>query len=53
MIRIVSCSDSARWYHDQVGKTFRVDFTDSEGYWTREPTGFRNVVLKRDAEVIQ
>lgn len=51
-IRITRCSDPVRWYADHVGQEFSVSWVDSEGYWTREPTGYRNVVLKADAEVI-
>ena len=51
-IRITRCSDTARWYAGNVGETFDVAWVDSEGYWTREPSGYRNVVLKQDAEVL-
>lgn len=52
LIRITKCSDTSRWYADHVGRVFLVDWVDDEGYWTRETTGYRNVVLKSDAEVI-
>lgn len=51
---ITGCTDTARWYADQIGK--RVPFLGDEGdhyeYRSRDTGGYINFVLKCDAEVV-
>jgi hypothetical protein len=51
-LKITRCSDSLMWYRDFVGKIFDFVGEDEDIYWTREPEGYKNIVLKTDAEII-
>lgn len=51
-IKITGCTDGMRWYSSHVGAEFPLLATDSEEYKTREPAGYINFVLLKDAEII-
>jgi hypothetical protein len=51
-IFIKKCSDAMLWYAGLVGQTLEYVREDSEGYWSREPAGYLNVVRRKDAEVV-
>lgn len=51
-VKIISASDQHFWYAKYVGDLFLVDRED-EYFWTREPAGYRNFILKEDAEVVK
>lgn len=51
-LRITRCSDSLMWYANLVGQTVPYLGTWPEGYRSREPAGYINVVRFQDAEVI-
>lgn len=52
-LKITNCSDPLMWYRDKVGKTVPFLHKISEGYMSREDAGFTNIVLERDAEIIE
>lgn len=49
---IKKCSDPQLWYAELVGQKVELLREDSEGYWSREPAGYLNVVRREDAEVV-
>ncbi|WP_170941722.1 hypothetical protein [Cellvibrio mixtus] len=49
---IHKCSDPQLWYADLVGHEVELLREDSDGYWSREPAGYTNIVRREDAEVI-
>ena len=49
---IKKCSDSMLWYRDLVGQTVPMIKEVDEGYLSREPAGYTNIVRREDAEVI-
>jgi hypothetical protein len=49
---IKKCSDPQLWYAKLVGQTVELLREDSEGYWSREPAGYTNIVRRKDARVI-
>ena len=49
---IVDCKDAAMWYSGKVGKRVPFLSSDSEGYWSREDAGYRNVVRRDDARIV-
>lgn len=49
MIEITKCSIPQAWYMDHIGKRFKLEYEDRDGYWVREPSGYRNIVKKQDA----
>lgn len=51
-VKIVSSSDPNFWYAKYVGDLFLVDRVD-EYYWTRQPEGYRNFILKEDVQVVK
>lgn len=51
-LRIENCSDPQLWYADLVGQKVELLCEDSEGYWSREPSGYTNIVRREDAQVI-
>lgn len=51
-IRIIKCSDSMLWYAKLIGKTVEFIREIDEGYLSREPSGYINIVRKKDAELI-
>lgn len=49
---ITKCSDSQMWYAKLIGEVVPfVRFIDEE-FLSREPSGYTNIVLKDDAELI-
>ena len=52
-LKIINCSDPLMWYRDKVGQTVPFLFKISEGYMSREDAGFTNIVLEKDAEIIE
>jgi len=51
-VKIKKCSDPLYWYHGFIGREFTVLWIDESGYWTREPSGYTNVIKDTDAEEI-
>lgn len=51
-VKVLSASDPHFWYAKYQGDLFLVDRVD-DVYWTREPAGYRNFILKEDAQVIK
>lgn len=49
---IKKCSDSMLWYRDLVGQTVPMIKEVDEGYLSREPAGYTNIVRREDAEVL-
>ncbi len=52
-IRVIKASNPSYWYADNVGDTFPILREVQEGYMTREPAGYLNIIYKQDAEVIK
>jgi hypothetical protein len=52
-LRITACSDSSLWYRDLVGQSVPYCGRWPEGYASREPAGFSNVVRFEDAELVE
>lgn len=51
-LEIIKCSDSMRWYAGLVGKTVPFIREIDEGFLSREPGGYVNIVLTQDAKII-
>lgn len=51
-IRITGCTDGMRWYSNHVGEEFPLLKNHSDEYRTREPAGYANFVLHKDAEIV-
>lgn len=57
-MRIKKCSDPQMWYKDHVGMVFAYEgeyyepMRDRRYYWTREPSGSRNIVHFDDVEIL-
>ena len=49
---IKKCSDPHLWYADLVGQEVELLREDCDGYWSREPAGYTNIVRRDDAQVI-
>lgn len=49
---IKKCSDPQLWYAGLVGQQVPLVREIPEGYLSREPAGFTNIVRREDAEVI-
>jgi hypothetical protein len=52
VLQINKCSDSMFWYCALVGKQVPFIREINEGYLSREPSGYVNIVKKDDAEII-
>ena len=52
-ILIKQCSDSLMWYRGHVGKVVEYVREDSDTFWSREPEGYANIILKQDAVLIE
>lgn len=50
---ITKCSDSLMWYRDLVHQTVPFVREDKDCYISREPAGYINIVLKKDASIIE
>lgn len=53
MIEVVSCTDGMRWYAGHVGETFPLLREFADELKTREPAGYTNFVLRKDARIIE
>ena len=51
-IKIIKCSDSQLWYANLVGQCVELLWEDTDGYWSREPAGYTNLVRREDAQVM-
>lgn len=58
-VRIVRCSDKMMWYADHIGYEFVPEGFQLAGpvgqtgyYWTRETSGYRNIVNIADTELV-
>lgn len=51
-LKIINCRDPCMWYAGLVGKTLELLWEDADGYWSREPAGYTNVVRREDAQVV-
>lgn len=49
---ITQCPDTQRWYADMVGQRVPLLREIDEGWLSREPAGYTNVVLRADARVV-
>ena len=49
-VKIISCSDALFWYNQHIGEIFDVIKTEEDIYWVREPSGYKNFILRKDAE---
>lgn len=56
-LKIVNCRDPLMWYRNQIGSIvpYLGESDDIRGpiYWSREPAGYKNIVFKTDAELIE
>lgn len=52
-VEITSSKDSHFWYAEYIGDWFLIDRVDEDMYWTRQPSGYRNFILKEDAKVVE
>jgi hypothetical protein len=52
-LRIIKCSDRRMWYANLVGKCVPMLGEIPEGYLSREPKGFTNIVRKEDAQLVE
>lgn len=51
-LRIIRCTDSLMWYAGLVGQTVPYLGRCTDGYHSREPAGYRNIVRLDDAEIV-
>lgn len=51
-LRIIACADRSWWYRDLVGQVVPLVRVIAEGYLSREPAGYTNVVKAHEAEVV-
>ena len=54
---ITGCSDGMMWYAKRIGQMAEMlgEGTDTKGsfYWSREPGGYKNIILKQDAQIVE
>ena len=53
MLRITRCIDTSMWYAGLVGQLVPLEWEWPEGYASREPAGYINLVHFHDAEVVE
>ena len=53
LLKITQCSDSLMWYNKHIGSLVAYINEEEDIYWSREPGGYKNIILKRDAEVVE
>jgi hypothetical protein len=51
-IRIIDCRDPMMWYLDHIGREFIILEEDDLSYMVRDVQGYRNIVYKDDAELL-
>jgi hypothetical protein len=49
---ITKCNDSMLWYNQLVGYNVEYLSEDKEYYWSRDQGGYKNIVYKHDAILI-
>lgn len=52
LLKIIKCSDPQMWYAELIGDYLPFIREDGDGYWSREPAGYSNLVRREDAQVI-
>ena len=52
MLEITGCSRPGMWYADKVGQRVPYEGKWPEGFFSREPAGYANLVLFEDAKVV-
>lgn len=52
-LHITGCTDGMMWYADKVGRIVPFLWEGDTFYMSREPAGYTNIVLKKDAEFIE
>ena len=51
-IKITGCMDPLMWYVDKIGETVPFVYEEDNCFMSREPDGYLNIVLKKDAEIV-
>lgn len=51
-IQIKQCSDNTRWYAKYIGYSFSLRYEYENEYEVRQPEGYINFILKKDAELV-
>lgn len=41
------------WYADRVWSAVEFVREDCDGYWSREPSGYINIIKKSDAQIVE
>lgn len=49
LILVKDCSDRSRWYSQYIGQKFLLRKEHKDEYETRQPEGYINFILKKDA----
>ena len=56
-LKITQCSDSLLWYKGKIGQLvpYLGEDVDFKGpiYWSRDNGGYKNIVFRKDAEVVE
>lgn len=53
-LKITGCSDASYWYSGMIGETVPYQgMLGDDGYRSREPAGYTNVVRFEDAELVE
>lgn len=52
-IFINKCSDSMMWYKKLVGQQVEYLSEDEDYYWSRDSGGYKNIILKQDADIVE
>jgi hypothetical protein len=53
VLQIINCKDRQMWYRDIINQTVPLIGVEENYYWSREPDGYKNIVLKSDAIIIE
>lgn len=53
MIKIEQCRDPMLWYSKLVGNLVPYVGEVDDIYWSREPAGYKNLVYKTDACIVE
>ena len=51
-LKITGCNDAQKWYSDMIGKTIPFVREIDDYFLSLEPSGYVNIVKKKDAEII-
>lgn len=52
-IKITGACSPCMWYAALQGREFQVIYEEHDCYWTCEPAGYKNIVMKSDAIVLE